>query len=165
MKKILFLFIVSAALLQADLFLKGDRAFGVAIGGGSVDYGGRKGREDYTILGVSGSYFIIDNLSVGLGYRHWFGGSPSIDEVTLPATYYVPLHPTYRPYGGLFYRRLFMGSGYDDSNVYGVRAGLTIKTSPQMYIGVGWVQEYYDDCDDRKDCSSGYPEILFSFSF
>ena len=165
MKKILLIVMMIFPLLYADLFMKGNKTVGVALGSGSVDYGRRKGTEDYTILGVSGNYFIMDNLSVGIGYRHWFGGSPSIDEVTFPATYYIPLHPTYRPYGGLFYRRMFMGSGYDDSNVYGARAGLTIKVSPQSYIGVGWVQEYYDDCDQRSDCTSGYPEVLFSLSF
>lgn len=165
MNKILFIVLMIFPLLHADLFVKGDKTVGIALGSGSVDYSGRKGTENYTILGVSGSYFIMNNLSVGIGYRHWFGGSPSVDEVTVPVTYFMPIDPKYRPYGGVFYRRVFMGSGYDDNNVYGVRAGLTIRVSPQSYIGMGWVQEYYDDCDQRGDCTSGYPEVLFSFSF
>jgi len=165
MKKVLVITLLLLSMLHADIFLKGGKTVGVTLGSGSVNYGRFKGTENYTILGVSGSYFVMDDLSVGLGYRHWFGGSPSIDEVTVPVTYFVPIHPKYRPYGGVFYRRVFMGDGFDDDSVYGVRAGLTVRLSSRSYFGVGWVQEYYDDCSGRDECSSGYPEALFSFSF
>lgn len=165
MKKIVLLTMMMLSVLHADIFMKGDKNIGVTLGSGSVSYGRFQGTENYTILGISGSYFVMDDLSVGLGYRHWFGGSPSIDELTVPVTYFVPLHPKYRPYGGVFYRRVFMGDDYDDNSVYGLRAGLTIKLSSQSHIGLGWVQEYYDDCSDRSDCTSGYPEVLFGFSF
>lgn len=164
MKKIFLLLTLLFSLLQADLFVQGNKTVGISLGSGSVNYGWPRGSEYYTILGVSGDYFIVDDLSVGLAYRHWFG-TPSIDEVTLPVTYYLPLDANMRPYAGLFYRRVFMGSGYDDGDVYGGRAGVTIKVSPRSYLGVGWVQEYWDGCSDRSDCSSGYPEAVFSFSF
>ncbi len=164
MKQCLVLLTVCFSLLQADLFVQGDKTVGVTLGSGSINYGWPKGTESYTILGISGSYFVVDDLAVGFGYRHWFG-SPSVDEVTLPVTYFLPLDSTIRPYAGLFYRRVFMGGGYDDDNVYGGRAGVTVRLSPRSYMGAGWVQEYRDGCSDRNDCSSGYPEVVFSFSF
>lgn len=165
MKRVFVIVFVMSSMLYGDIFLKGNKTIGVTLGSGSVDYGRFRGTENYTILGLSGSYFVTDDLSVGLGYRHWFGGSPSIDEVTVPVTYFVPVHPKYRPYGGAFYRQVFMGDGYDDDSVYGVRGGLTVRLSSHSYLGVGWVQEYYADCSGRDECSSGYPEFLISFSF
>lgn len=165
MKKIILMIMMMLSMLHADIFMKGNKTVGVTLGSGSVNYGRFHGTENYTILGISGSYFVMDALSVGLGYRHWFGGSPSIDEVTVPVTYYLPLESKFRPYAGGFVRQVFMGDGYDDDTVYGVRGGLTVKMSSQSYLGVGWVQEYYSDCSGRDECSSGYPELLFSLSF
>ena len=164
MKKWLLLLSVGFSLLHAGLFVQGNKTVGVSLGSGSVNYGWPKGNEPYTILGVSGSYFIVDGLAVGLAYRHWFG-TPSIDELTVPVTYYLPLGSNIRPYAGLFYRHVFMGGEYDDRNMYGGRVGVTIRLSPRSYLGVGWVQEHWDDCSGRSDCSSGYPEAVFGFSF
>jgi len=143
--------------LQADVFLQGDKQVGVTVGAGS-GYG-----STYTIVGVSGYYFPVDGLSVGLGYRGWYGNNPSIHEVEVPVTYYVPLHPKFRPYAGAFYRRSFIESPYDDYNTYGARIGVAMRLNPNSYIAVGWVQEYYDV--KYGDSSSGYPELTVGFSF
>lgn len=160
-----FLIIVTAlSMLNASMFQQGSKTIGFSVGSGTVEYHWPKGSENYSIIGISGSYFIVDNLSVGVAYRHWIG-TPSLDEVTLPATYYLPLDATLRPYLGLFYRKIFIGNGYEDEDVYGARAGVTLKLSPQSYIGIGWVEEHLDRCRQRRDCSSGYPEAVIGFEF
>ena len=138
--------------------MKGDKQIGVTLGAGS-GYG-----SNYTIFGVGGYYFPIDGLSVGLGYRGWFGSDPGINELTVPVTYYIPLHQKFRPYAGVLYRRTFIDSPFEDYNTFGARVGVAMTLSPNSYISVGWVQEYYDTCN-TDDCSNGYPEFAVGFSF
>ena len=73
MKKI-FLALLVVSSLMGDVFSQGSKSVGVKLGGASI------GTEDYTIVGVSGNYFVIDNLSVGLGYEKWFSGNPDISR-------------------------------------------------------------------------------------
>lgn len=146
----------------ASLFVKGSKGFGVVLGTGSLSFGRKS--ESYVIAGVSGSYFVANNLEVGLGYRGWFGGDPTLNQVTLPVTYYLPLKTKFRPYAGAFVRKTWSSDSslIDDYNSYGGRAGVAMVMSRNSYVGVGWVQEYYDSCDQWKDCSTGYAEFTFS---
>jgi hypothetical protein len=147
-----------STLLCADVFLQGNKQFNFGIGAGR-GYG-----SDYTIVGIGGSYFFLNGLSVGLTYRGWFGGDPSLNEISVPVTYYIPLHQKFRPYVGAFYRRSFVGSGFDDYNSYGARAGVAYSFNSNSYVSAGWVQEYFDSSQDG-DNSNGYPEIAIGFSF
>ncbi len=156
MKKIIIALLITSALFGA-LFEKGSKNVGVTMGAGSF------GNNNYTIIGVSASYFIVDNVMTGIEYRGWLGNDPSINEFSIPVTYMVPLHEKFRPYVGGFYRRTFMGSDFDDYNVYGARAGVSMVTSGNSYASFGWVQEYYDN--NYGDSSNGYPEIAVGLSF
>ncbi len=158
MKRIVLMILLMLSALQAEIFMQGDKQVGVTVGAGS-GYG-----SNYTIVGVSGYYFLLEGLSVGLGYRGWFGNNPSIHEVDVPVTYYVPIHPKFRPYAGAFYRRTFVESPYDDYNTYGLRIGGAMRLSPNSYVSAGWVQEYYGN-NKFGDSSNGYPELAIGFSF
>ncbi|MCW8941911.1 MAG: hypothetical protein OQK93_01905, partial [Gammaproteobacteria bacterium] len=68
-----------------------------------------------------------------------------------------------------FYRRTYYGSyrgiDLDDQDSFGYRAGAYFSTNNRVYIGGGVVYEEYKDCSLFTDCSSTYPEILFTVSF
>lgn len=147
-----------ASVVNADLFEKGDSAFGVVVGSGY------SGDESYMILGVSGDYFVINGLSVGLGYRGWFGGDPTQNQLTVSTNYYIPLNQKFRPYLGAFFRETFI-EDYDDRSSYGGRAGLAVTMSGNTYISVGWAYEEYSDCPKFLECSTNYPEVVFSLAF
>ncbi len=145
-------------LLYADPFSKGQKHISLSISS-SNSY-----NTTYTVLGVKANYFIVDNLSMGVAYRGWFGGSPSLHELSIPLTYHAPLHPTYRPYAGGFYRHSFIESPYSDYDVYGFRIGMSMQLSPNSYSSFGWVQEYYRHASGDGS-SRGYPEISIGLSF
>jgi opacity protein-like surface antigen len=150
--------------MAADLFRAGQKAVSVSLGSGSIDFGGLEGREHYTIIGVGGTYFPVDNLSVGLEYRYW-SGEPDVNEVTVPVTYYLPTSSAYRPYGGAFYRHYAIGGGYEDFSAYGARAGVAVVLSKNSYLAVGWVEEKRSNCSQFDECRSGYAEALIGVSF
>ena len=157
MKKIVLSILITSSLFGA-LFEQGSKNVGITAGAGS-SYG-----SNYTILGINASYFVIDNLMMGLEYRGWFGGDPMINELSVPLTYFVPIHEKFLPYVGAFYRRTFVDSSDIDSyNVYGGRIGVSVITSKNSYASFGWVQEYYDS--SYGDSSNGYPEIAVGMSF
>ncbi len=159
MKKIFIILLFSSVMFGA-LFEQGSKNIGITVGTGS-SY-----NSNYTILGINASYFVADNLMSGLEYRGWFGGDPMINEVSIPVTYFVPLHEKYFPYFGGFFRRTFVDSPEIDSySVYGARFGISIITSGNSYASFGWVQEYYDNADNYEDSSDGYPEISVGLSF
>jgi hypothetical protein len=143
--------------LLADVFSQGQKHVGITFGAGT-GYG-----DDYTIFGINANYFVIDNLAVGLEYHGWFGGSPMVHEVSVPLTYYAPIHPKYNPYLGGFYRKTFIESE-DDRDSYGFRGGLSVRMGETSYSSIGWVQEYYEDRYGESH-SSGYPEVTVGVSF
>lgn len=161
MKKVLLVLLMGATLFGA-LFEQGSKNVGVNIGAGS-SYG-----NNYTILGINASYFVLDNLMLGAEYRGWFGGDPVVNELSVPVTYIAPMHEKFRPYIGGFFRRTFVDSSdYDSYSVYGARVGVSMITSGTSYASFGWVQEYYDRDCGRYNCetSNGYPEIAVGLSF
>jgi len=162
-KKVLLGLALVSSLVHADFFVKGNTSVGVVLGSGSVSYGPRH-TENYTIFGVNADYFVIDGLSVGLGYRGWFGGSPTKNQLTVPVTYYLPISEKFRPYAGVFVRETFVSGDYDNYESYGMRGGVTMTISRNSYIGVGVVQEYYS-IDGNNDSSTTSPEFILAFSF
>lgn len=150
------------SLSHADIYLQGNKNFGFTLGSGSLKLG--PFTKGYTIVGVSANYFVVDNLELGLGVRAWLGNTPSLQELTLPATYYIPVHEKYRPYLGAFVRHTFI-ENYDDYNSYGVRAGLAVELSERAYMSFGWVQEFYEKDPFGSSQSNGYPEISIGVVF
>lgn len=146
-------------------FTKGSTSFGAVIGTGSTF------DENYFILGAGFGYYIMNGLEVGIDAQYWVSGEPSITKVTPKVTYVFPKVGSINPYAGAFYRRTFYGSGdingasIEDQNSYGYRAGAYLNTDNQVYIGGGIVHEKYMDCSPLLDCSSTYPEIIFTVSF
>lgn len=165
MKRTVATLMLIAGISQAASFQQGSKGLGLSLGSGTVAYTYRD-NQHYWILGLYGSYFLLDGLEAGVGYRGWFGATPVIHQATLPVTYYLPVNQKFRPYGGLFYRYTFINDPQEDNySSAGVRAGVAITMTRNSYAGIGWVQEYYRNCDQRSDCTSGYPEVLVSFSF
>ena len=157
-KKIILVLILVTTFLNADVFEKGRFGVGATLGAGT-DFG-----ETYTIAGVNASYFVIDNLNVGVAYRGWFGASPSKNELTLSSTYFIPLSEKFHPYAGIFARQIFVNE-YDDYQSYGANAGVAISMSKNSYLGIGYVYEEYSKCVLQQKCSTSYPEVMFALSF
>ncbi|MCJ7765931.1 MAG: hypothetical protein MUP09_08340 [Thiovulaceae bacterium] len=167
MKRIIPVLALLVSLSAADTFVAGSKSIGVTAGTGSVSYSSGTGTnvENYFVVGVRGDYFVRDNLSVGVGFRSWTGGTPTLQQVTLPVTYYMPTQTRYRPYLGAFYRYTYVGSDrYDNYSSIGARAGVAILFE-NGYAGFGWAQEVYLNRDNVSSNSSGYPEAVIGFSF
>ena len=162
MKNVIATLLLSLSLYGGS-FSAGTVGLGLSVGSGSVSYGFH-GTRNYVIAGVGADYFVIDGLAIGAGYRGWFGAAPTINQATIPITYYIPTGKSFRPYGGAFYRYTTFS---DDTNSYssaGVRIGGAMMFTGG-YVGFGWVQEYYLDASDQGNNSSGYPEVVVGFSF
>ena len=157
--KILMGLVLLVSLMQADMFEKGKKNFGVSLGAGS-SFG-----QTYTIVGLNANYFVVDNLAVGARYRGWFGATPSQNEVALESNYYIPLNKKIYPYIGAFVRETFVNSDYiDNYQTYGARAGLAMTMEKNTFLSIGYAVEYYGDCQ-AGECSSSYPELVFGMSF
>ena len=140
------------------LFSKGDKSLGLTLGTE------RSFDNTYTVIGANVNYFIIDNLSIGASYQAFLGDDPSINELTVPVTYHLPLeHTTYRPYIGAFYNQTFIGNEYKDYNILGGRAGVSLQTSINSFMSLGWVQEF--STSDKQRDKKGYPELTAGFKF
>ncbi len=157
MKKWVLALVLTAMAVHADVYQKGTASMALTVGGGTAY------NNSYTIVGVGANYFVLEGLSIGLGYRGWFGPTPTLNEIDVPVTYYVPLRSNLRPYGGAFYRYTFVGGDYSNFNTYGVRAGLSFVKG-NGYIAAGWVQEWYGE-EGSNVGTNGYPEITAGISF
>ena len=139
-------------------FSKGSTSLGVVVGTGTSF------SDDYLILGVGVGYYVLPGLELGLDVQHWFSGDPAITKVSPQVRYVFTQPKVIKPYVGAFYRRTFI-SDLDDADSYGYRAGAYFTANKGIYIGGGIVYEQYTDCDRFADCSSTYPELLFTVSF
>ena len=161
MKKIVFILAISIGLyagtLSSNGFSKNKVSLGILLGSSSI------GVQNYTVAGVSVNYFVIDDLSVGLGYESWFNGNPSIQKLTLESTYYIPVSEEVRPYLGGLYRRVLI-SGLSDVNAYGYRAGVAFIQN-NILVSVGLVQEKYDSQWNISNDTQSYAEIVFGIGF
>ena len=139
-------------------FSKGSTSVGVVLGSGSSF------NDDYIILGVGVGYYVLPGLEIGIDMQHWFSGDPAITKLSPQVRYVFTQAKVIKPYLGAFYRRTFI-EDLDDADSYGYRAGAYFSTNNQVYIGGGVVYEEYTDCSRFVDCSTTYPEILFTVSF
>ena len=144
-------------------FSKNSTSVGVILGSGSAF------NDNYIILGVGVGYYVLQGLEIGLDVQHWFSGDPSITKVSPQIRYVFTQPKVIKPYVGAFYRRTYFGDfkgiAIDDQDSFGYRAGAYFSTNNRLYIGGGIVYEEYKDCDPSYDCSTTYPEILFTVSF
>ncbi len=163
MKKI-FLGLLMVSSLMGDIFSQGSASIGVKLGGASI------GNEDYTIAGLSGNYFVLDDFSVGLAYEKWFSGDPDIDKLSIESTYFIPASQKFHPYIGLLARHIFIsgsdrfGRSFDDTNAYGYRAGLAF-VQDNLLISAGVVQEKYDTSEGIFNDTQTYLEVVVGFTF
>ena len=158
MKTLIFTLLLSSSLYSLGLFSVGHKNVGVTVGTDN-SFG-----NNYTVLGVNVNYFIVDNLSVGASVQSFLGGSPSINQITVPVTYHIPVgSSTFTPYIGGFYNHTFIESPFNDYNIYGGRAGVSLQTSPNSFMSFGWVQEFSND--GKNVDTRGYPELTGGFSF
>ena len=156
-RKILIGCLIFSSLVNADIFVRGGKHIGFSVGAGT-NYG-----NTYTIVGVYGNYFVIDNLSLGVGYRGWFGDTPSQNEILADATYFFPISAKFHPYAGVLARQVFIEK-YDDFQTYGAKAGVAITMSSNSYLALGYVVESYTHCIEDQ-CSVSYPEFVLGVSF
>ncbi len=164
MKKIILFLAFFTTIVSADLFEKGRSSVGIVAG--SSSYNG----DVYTIIGVEYNYFVMDGLSVGSGYRGWFGGDSTINQLTIASNYYILYSKKLRPYIGGFIKKTFENNNYiEDRNyeLYGIRGGLAVAMSPNSYASFGYAYEKYTNCTESffQECSSAYPELVFSLAF
>ena len=157
-KTILFLLFSSLIYAEGGPFSAGKKNFGVTVGTDN-SFG-----NNYTVVGANVNYYVIDNLAVGAEYHSFLGDSPNINEVTVPVTYHIPLEGTsYRPYVGAFYNQTFIDDPYSDYNIWGGRIGISLQTSMNSFMSLGWVQEF--STSDKNREKKGYPQISAGFSF
>ncbi len=157
MKRFGVVSLVVGTALFAGVFEGGSKNLSLTVGSGTGF------NSTYTIIGVTGSYFMVNGLAVGVGYRGWFGGTPTMNEIDLPLTYFMPLQREIRPYVGGLYRYTFVSDDYSDYSTYGIRGGLSYSEG-NSYMAIGWVQEWYS-ADNGAESSRGYPEISAGISF
>ncbi len=144
-------------------FSKDSTTVGVIVGSGSAF------NDDYIILGASVGYYVLSGLEIGIDVQHWFFGEPSITKVSPQIRYVFTQVDKIKPYLGVFYRRTYFGDfkgvELDEQDSFGYRAGAYFSTNNRVFIGGGIVYEAYKDCSVFVECSTTYPEILFSVSF
>jgi opacity protein-like surface antigen len=122
--------------------------------------------ESYLVLGIGGSYYVMDGLNLGLHYEYWSGSDPKLSKLTQSIQYVFHQVPTVKPYVGAFYRRTYI-DGLDDLDSAGARAGAYIQAGRNAYIGAGIVYESYIDCTEGvyRKCDSTYGELSFTIAF
>lgn len=144
-------------------FSKNSTSLGVVLGSGSAF------NDNYYILGVGVGYYVTHGLELGIDVQRWFSGEPSITKVSPKITYVFTQTKVIKPYVGAFYRRTYFGDlkgiSLPDQDSFGYRAGAYFTSNDRVYIGGGIVYEEYKNCDAFVDCSTAYPEILFTVSF
>ena len=67
------------------------------------------------------------------------------------------------PYIGTFYTKTFIESPFNDYDIYGGRVGISMRTSNNSYVSVGWVQELGSSSNSIN--KRGYPEASAGISF
>jgi opacity protein-like surface antigen len=144
----------------ASAFSKGRTHFAVTAGNGyAFD-------QNYFVLGVGVSYYVIDGLNVGLNYEWWTGSDPEMTKITPSVQYVFHQMQRLKPYVGGFYRRTNI-DGLPDLDSVGARAGAYFQAGRNMFLGVGGVYESYLDCSSTvyRKCDSTYVEVGVTFAF
>ena len=130
----------------------------ISIGGGYSSGSG----ASYFVLGAGFGYFVVDGLEAGLGGDVRLGSDPFVGTLTPRLTYYFHQIPFITPYIGGFYSHWFIGSGFEDLNSVGGRAGVVSVNGP-LLLSLGVVYERFLGCEYCGD--DWYPELSIGFSF
>ena len=158
MRKTILFLLFSSLIYAESQFKSGNKNFGLTLGTDN-SFG-----ENYTMVGANVNYYVIDNLSIGASYNAFIGESSNINEVTVPVTYHIPIEGvSYRPYIGAFYNQTFIDKPSDDYNIFGGCIGVSLQTSINSFMSLGWVQEF--STSDKNQKKRGYPQISAGFSF
>lgn len=146
--------------VSAGVFSKGRTHVVATAGTGSAF------DDTYLVLGVGLSYYLVDGLSVGIGYESWTGSDPNMSKITGSVQYVFYQVETVKPYVGAFYRRTNIDN-LPNLDSTGARGGVYIGAGRNLYIGIGAVYESYLDCNSSvyRSCSSTYGEVSFTFAF
>ena len=144
--------------MNADVFVKNSSNVGVSVGAAS-SYG-----QNYLLVGVSASYFFMNNLSLDVYYRGWFNATPTQHELSVGSNYYIPASKKIRPYFGVFTRQTVV-TGYSSYNSVGARGGIAVINGKNTYASFGYAFEKYTNCPGKLECSNSYPELVFGISF
>ena len=149
----------SAAVLT-DAFGQGRAHFSL-LGGNGYAFD-----NDYLIIGVSTSYYLLDGLAVGLSVENWSGADPGIFKYAPIVQYVFRNKSSMRPYIGGFFRHTEIKS-LPDIESYGGRAGVYFASGPNYYVSAGIVYESYIDCQQTiySTCSDTYPDVGFTIGF
>jgi len=142
---------------HAEPFRKGS----IRLGGG-LGYVQTVGGDGFVSIGLSGGYFLVDGLELGIDGSAWIGANPSVTILGTRLTYVVFQVPHLHPYAGPFYRHWFVGQQMPDIDTIGVRGGLIVPAGPRFYAfgGVGY-ERVVSACD--RNCSNIFPEFGLSF--
>lgn len=122
--------------------------------------------DNYFQLGLGVGYYLWDGLELGLDARSWLGGEIDIHEVSPSLTYVFTNLQSFKPYGGLLYRRTFL-EGRDDLSAYGARGGIFVEQSQNLLLRAGFAAIRYQNCERAiySDCTEIYPEISAGIYF
>lgn len=122
--------------------------------------------DNYFVIGVSASYYVMDGLGIGLALEKWSGAKPGITKYAPFVQYVLYRESSVRPYVGGFYRRSVI-DGLPDINSIGGRAGAIFTSGTNSYVSIGLVYETYLDCQAAiyRTCSSTYPDLSVTFGF
>ena len=108
MTKIVMGVLLTSTMYAGGIFSVGHKNISITAGTDTA-YG-----NTYTVMGIDAHYFLVDNISVGISYQTWLGDDPSINQITMPITYHIPLDIGFSPYVGGFYSRTMIGEDYND---------------------------------------------------
>ncbi len=157
---LLCLSLVSPIQLMASPFDKG-------VVNASIIFGsGRAYNDSYNVLGVGIGYFLVNGLHIGLDYEYWSGGEPTIQQISPRVSYVFNRNGGLSPYVGAFYRKTKIDT-LPDSDAYGGRAGVYLRSGGNFILGAGMAYIEYSDCEKTvfNDCSDTYPEFSFAAYF
>lgn len=144
----------------ADSFSQGRVQFSLLAGNGSAF------DQQYFVLGVGITNYLLDGLGAGIDIEKWSGSDPGIIKYS-PFIQYVfkPLRDT-RPYIGGFYRLTDVDTLPDVTSV-GARAGVYFSSFRNTYVSAGIVYESYLDCRETiySRCNETYPDLSFTVGF
>jgi hemolysin activation/secretion protein len=158
MKKIILTLLTTSIIYAAGVFSIGSKNVGITVGSDN-SFG-----NNYTVIGANVNYFVLDGISMGASYHAFLGGTPDIQQLTFPITYYLPLgNNSFRPYAGGFYTHTMIEEPYDNYDIYGGRIGISMPISQNSYISFGWVQEFSEEGNNIN--KRNYPEFSAGFSF
>ncbi len=149
--------VVAPRSANAEGFRQGSVTLGAGVGWVQTT------TDSYVSVGVSGGYYVVDGLELGLGVTTWLGASPNVTQVSPRATYTLWFVPQVHPYVGTFYRHWFIANDYDDIDSWGLRAGLALPMSSRLYVRGGVVWEQTLACE--RDCTDIYPELAATLVF